>query len=67
MANHYTDSSKNTDGKTIIGKRRMFTLVFVMSAVYKVISRISVQPYKVDQSRETEVMRRIKIYDYFRV
>ena len=35
MANHYTDSSKNTDGKTIIGKSIMFTLVLVMGAVYK--------------------------------
>ena len=34
----------------------MFTLVLVMGAVNKVISRISVQLYKVDQSRETEVM-----------
>ena len=25
MANHYTDSSKNTDGKTIIGKSIMFS------------------------------------------
>ena len=43
MANHYTDSSKNTDGKTIIGKSIMFTLVLVMGAVYKaiIISRIS--------------------------
>ena len=34
----------------------MFTLVLVTGAVYKAISRTSVQPYKVDQSRETEVM-----------
>ena len=34
----------------------MFTLALVMGAVYKVISRMSFQLYKVDQSRETEVM-----------
>lgn len=56
MAYHYTDSSKNTVGKTIIGKSIMFTLALVMGAVYKVISRMSFQLYKVDQSRETEVM-----------
>ena len=44
MVNHYTDSSENTDGKTIIGKRIIFTLVLVMGAAYKVISRISFQP-----------------------
>lgn len=41
MAIHYTDSSKNTDGKTIQGKRIIFTLLFVVGAVYKAISRIS--------------------------
>ena len=57
MANHdYTDPSKNTNGKTLIGKSIMFTLVLVIGAVYKVISRISFQLYKVDQRRETEVM-----------